>query len=98
MSEDFDHGENVFLSFLYQPDLYLFHQKKPPSTSKNSKFAYQLSVSDIIYHVLNNPSIVKHMYFGPSIDSETKTEYWHGTLWGESPLFGEDQITILGGM
>jgi len=36
----------------------------------------------------------KHMYFGPGIDSETRTEYWHGTLWGESPLFGEDQITI----
>jgi hypothetical protein len=72
--------------------------KKTPSTSKSSKFAYQLSVRDIIYHVLNNPSMVKHMYFGPGVDSETKTEYWHGTLWGESPLFGEDQITILGGM
>ena len=68
--------------------------KKTPSTSKNSKIAYQLSVSDIIYHVLNNPSMFKHMYFGPGIDSETRTEYWHGTLWGESPLFGEDQIII----
>ena len=36
----------------------------------------------------------KHMYFGPGIDSETRTEYWHGTLWRESPLFGKDQITI----
>ena len=71
--------------------------KKTPSTSKDSKIAYQLSVSDIIYYVLNNPSMIKHMYFGPGIDSETKSEYWHGTLWGESPLFGEDKITISGG-
>ena len=39
----------------------------------------------------------KHMYFGSSIDSETKSEYWHGALWEESPLFGENQITILEG-
>ena len=71
--------------------------KKTPSTSKDSKIAYQLSVGDIIYYVLNNPSTFKHMYFGPGIDSETKSEYWHGTLWGESPLFGKDQIIISGG-
>src|SRR6266487_5556855 len=71
--------------------------KKTPSTSKDSKIAYQLSVSDIIYYVLNNPSMFKHMYFGSGIDSETKSEYWHGALWGESPLFGENQITILEG-
>ena len=38
------------------------------------------------------------MYFGPGIDSETKSEHWHGTLWGESPLFGDDQIKILEGI
>jgi hypothetical protein len=68
--------------------------KKTPSTSKSSKKAYQLSISDIIWHVLNNPSLFKHMYFGPGVNSEVKSEYWHGTLWGESPLFGEDQIII----
>ena len=97
MSEDFGHGDNVFLFFLYQQGLYPFHQKKTLSTSKDSKIAYQLSVSDIIYYVLNNPSMFKHMYFGSGIDSETKSEYWHGALWGESPLFGENQITILEG-
>ena len=71
--------------------------KKTPSTSKDSKIAYQLSVSDIIYYVLNNPSIFKHMYFSSGIDFETKSEYWHGALWEESPLFGENQITILEG-
>ena len=68
--------------------------KKTPSTSKSSKMAYQLSISGIIWHVLNNPSLFKHMYFGPGVNSEVKSEYWHGTLWGESPLFGKDQIII----
>ena len=68
--------------------------KKTPSTSKDSKMAYQLSISDIIWHVLNNPSLSKDMYFGPGVDSETKSEYWHGTLWAESPLFGQAQLMI----
>ena len=68
--------------------------KKTPSTSKNSKMSYQLSISDIIWHVLNNPSLMKHMYFGPGIDSETKSEYWHGELWGESPFYGQEKIII----
>jgi len=71
--------------------------KKTPSTSKDSKIAYQLSINDIIWHVLNNPSLTRNMYFGPGVDSETKSEYWHGTLWAESPLFGEEQLTILQG-
>ena len=71
--------------------------KKTPSTSKNSKMAYQLSINDIIWYVLNNPSLMKHMYFGPGIDSEIKSEYWHGTLWGESPFFGEEEVIIFEG-
>ena len=71
--------------------------KNTPSTSKDSKMAYQLSISDIIWNVLNNPSLFKEMYFGPGIDSETKSEYWHGTLWAESPLFGQEQLMISGG-
>ncbi|UZO17889.1 uncharacterized protein OCT59_009221 [Rhizophagus irregularis] len=30
----------------------------------------------------------------PGVNSETKLEYWHGTLWGESPLFGQHEIII----
>lgn len=71
--------------------------KKTQSTSKDSKMAYQLSISDIIWYVLNNPSLFKDMYFGPGVDSETKSEYWHGTLWAESPLFGQEQLIISGG-
>ncbi|GET56945.1 hypothetical protein GLOIN_2v1790940 [Rhizophagus irregularis DAOM 181602=DAOM 197198] len=35
-----------------------------------------------------------HMYFGPGINSEEKSEFWHGNLWGESPLFGQHEILI----
>ncbi|RGB37593.1 hypothetical protein C1646_756662 [Rhizophagus diaphanus] len=70
--------------------------KKTPSISKSIKNAYQLSIRDIIWYVLNNPLILKHMYFGPGIDFEIKSEYWHDTLWRESPLFGNDQIKISG--
>ncbi|CAB4398402.1 unnamed protein product [Rhizophagus irregularis] len=68
--------------------------KKTPSTSRDSKLSYQLSISDIIWRVLNNPMLIKHMYFRPNVNSETKSEYWHGTLWGESPLFGQHEIII----
>ena len=34
------------------------------------------------------------MYFGPSINSEEKSEFWHGNLWGEFPLFGQHEILI----
>ncbi|GET55957.1 hypothetical protein GLOIN_2v1790940 [Rhizophagus irregularis DAOM 181602=DAOM 197198] len=68
--------------------------KKTPSTSRGSKLSYQLSISEIIWRVLNNPMLMKHMYFGPGINSEEKSEFWHGNLWGESPLFGQHEILI----
>jgi hypothetical protein len=68
--------------------------KKTPSTSRGSKLSYQLSISEIIWRVLNNPTLMKHMYFGPGIDSKKKSEFWHGNLWGESPLFGQHEILI----
>ncbi|GES87758.1 hypothetical protein GLOIN_2v1790377 [Rhizophagus clarus] len=73
-----------------------FHQKKTPSTLKDSKMAYQLSISDIIWNVLNNPSLLKEMYFSAGVDSKIKSEYWHSTLWAESPLFGQEQLMISG--
>ncbi|CAB4400348.1 unnamed protein product [Rhizophagus irregularis] len=68
--------------------------KKTPSTSRGSKLSYQLSISEIIWRVLNNPMLKKHIYFGPGINSEEKSEFWHGNLWGESPLFGQHEILI----
>ncbi|GBC42021.2 hypothetical protein GLOIN_2v1479904 [Rhizophagus irregularis DAOM 181602=DAOM 197198] len=65
-----------------------------PQFKPTHVLSYQLSISDIIWRVLNNPMLMKHMYFGPGVNSETKSEYWHGTLWGESPLFGQHEIII----
>ncbi|RGB23882.1 hypothetical protein C1646_773862 [Rhizophagus diaphanus] len=61
--------------------------KKMPLTSSESKMTYYLSINDIIWHVLNNPAIMNHMYFSPGIEANVKSEFWHGTLWAESPLF-----------
>jgi hypothetical protein len=34
------------------------------------------------------------MYFGPGQEVINKSEYWHGNLWAESPLFGQESITV----
>src|SRR5581483_1012806 len=69
-------------------------QKKTPSTSKGIKLSYYLSISDIILNILNDPLLYKTLYFGPGMEVEMKKEYWHGDLWAESPLFGQDTIII----
>ena len=73
-------------------------QKKTPFTSKRIKLLYYLSIYDIIWNVLNNSLLYGTLYFGPGIEVEAKKEYWHGDLWAESPLFGQDRITINGGI
>ena len=73
-------------------------RKKTPSTSKGTKNSYYLSIADIIWNVLNNPVLYDTLYFGPGIEVETKKEFWHGDLWAESPLFGQDKIIIKRGM
>ncbi|GES95935.1 hypothetical protein GLOIN_2v1790377 [Rhizophagus clarus] len=67
-----------------------------PEFNRDHIMAYQLSISDIIWNVLNNPSLLKEMYFGTGVDLKTKSEYWYGTLWAESPLFGQEQLMISG--
>ena len=71
--------------------------KKTPSTSRETKPCYFLSIHDIIQNILNNPSLYNMLYFGPGIEAEEKKEYWHGDLWAESPLFGQNKIIINGG-
>ncbi|GES94412.1 hypothetical protein GLOIN_2v1790940 [Rhizophagus clarus] len=52
-----------------------------PEFNRDHIMAYQLSISDIIWNVLNNPSLLKEMYFGADVDSKTKSEYWHGEIY-----------------
>ena len=61
--------------------------KKTSSKSKDFKDSYYLSIKDIIWHVLNNPFLMKHMYFGPGQEVINKSEYWYNNLWVELLLF-----------
>ncbi|PKB92896.1 hypothetical protein RhiirA5_443008 [Rhizophagus irregularis] len=70
------------------------NRKKTPFTSKEIKPSYYLSITDIIWNILNNLTLYDTLYFGLGIESETKKEYWYGDLWAESPLFGQDKIII----
>ncbi|GES92058.1 hypothetical protein GLOIN_2v1790377 [Rhizophagus clarus] len=56
--------------------------------------AYEDLVDIIMRPEFNRDHI--EMYFGADVDSKTKSEYWHGTLWVESPLFGQEQLMISG--
>jgi hypothetical protein len=70
---------------------------KTSSKSNKIKKCYYLSIKDIIWNILNNPSLMQHMYFGPGQEVTHKSEYWHGNLWSESPLYGQNSITINNG-
>ncbi|KAF0559567.1 serine/threonine protein kinase [Gigaspora margarita] len=50
---------------------------KTSSKSNKIKKCYYLSIKDIIWNVLNNPSLMRHMYFGPGQEVTYKLEYWH---------------------
>ena len=67
---------------------------KTPSTSTLFKDAYTIFVTEHIRRVLGNGNLRSQMYFGPGIEAETKSEFWHGNIWQESPLFGQSSIWI----
>jgi len=54
--------------------------KHTPSTLASVKPAFTFSLYEIIWLVLNNPSIVSKMYFGPGISVQEKSEIWHGDI------------------
>lgn len=67
---------------------------KTPSTSTPFKNAYTISVTEHIRRVLSNKELRSQMYFGPGIEADIKSEFWHGDIWQESPLFGQSSIQI----
>jgi hypothetical protein len=71
--------------------------KNTPSKTLPLKEAYSFSIKDHIDHIINNPTLMPKMYFGPGIEKNENTELWHGSLWKESPLFGETSIVINNG-
>ncbi|CAB4425905.1 unnamed protein product [Rhizophagus irregularis] len=68
--------------------------KKTPSTSKNIGESYYLSITDIIRHILNNPSLFNKLYFGSGQEVTENKELWYGNIWKESARFGQASITI----
>ncbi len=72
--------------------------KHTPSTLASVKPAFTFSLHEIILRVLNNLSIVSHMYFGPGISVQERSEIWHGDIWKTSPLFGQESLNIEEGM
>ena len=71
--------------------------KKTPFTSKNIGEAYYLSISDILWHILNNPSLFNTMYFGSGQEMEKSKELWHGNIWKESARFGQASVMVAQG-
>ncbi|UZO26272.1 uncharacterized protein OCT59_018510 [Rhizophagus irregularis] len=67
---------------------------KTQSTSQPTREAYPVSLIDTLTKILSNPSLVSKMYNGPGIEIENKSEFWHGELWQQSPLFGAHSIII----
>lgn len=68
------------------------------STSENFKECFTYSILDHIQRILNNPSIYPKLYFGPGVESEEKSELWHGQLWKESPIFGVTTYKVENGI
>jgi hypothetical protein len=70
------------------------NKEKTSSNSQPTKMAYSISIIDHIREILNNSQIAPRLYFGPGIETDKKSEFWHGTIWQESPLFGKTSIII----
>jgi hypothetical protein len=64
------------------------------STEKVDSYCY--SIKDILHRALSTTSLASAMYFGPAVKVRKPKEFWHGTLWRQSPLFGEDLATVRG--
>ncbi|CAG8755956.1 13718_t:CDS:2, partial [Ambispora leptoticha] len=67
---------------------------KSPSKSLSFKNAYTLSIIDHIQQVLKNLKLFSKMYFGPGVEGEERKEFWHGSIWSESPLFSDDTLKV----
>ena len=53
-----------------------------------------MSITDIICHILNNPSLFSNLYFELRQEVKESKELWHEDIWKESARFGQASITI----
>lgn len=70
--------------------------KAPIKTTNEIIEVHDYSIKDILHRALSTPSLVSAMYFGPAVKVKKPKEFWHGTLWRQSPLFGEDMVNVDG--
>ncbi|CAG8469584.1 1011_t:CDS:2 [Scutellospora calospora] len=73
-------------------------QAKAPSILVSTKKAFTISPLAHLEYILNNPTIMPKLYFGPGVLREEKSEFWHGNLWQDSPFFGEHEIRCNNGV
>ena len=52
-------------------------EQKVPSTFSSTKKAFVISPLAHLERVLNNPTLVSKMYFGPGVAKKEKSEFWH---------------------
>lgn len=84
------------------PTLPIYTQKLPIDkghshvTKDISSSAYHHSIGDIVHRILSTPSLWKDLYFGPGMKVANSSEFWHGTLWRESTLFGANSVCANG--
>jgi len=69
--------------------------KKGRSNEKTAP-VYTHSLMDLLHRILSTPSIMSRMYFGPGVRVHEPMEFWQGTLWMESSLFGVSEIVVKG--
>ena len=74
------------------------NKEKVPSNSQFTKITYSISILDYISTILKNTQISPLLYFGPGIENDQKSEFWHGKIWQESSLFGITNIKYNKGM
>ena len=53
---------------------------KTPSTSTPFKDVYTISITEHIKRVLSNKNLFSQMYFGPGVEADEKSEFWHGNI------------------
>ena len=61
-------------------------------SSSTTEPTYSYNVSDIVLRVLSTPYLRDHMHFGPGLKVSKPREFYHGLLWHESPMFGDENI------
>ncbi|RHZ52785.1 hypothetical protein Glove_457g98 [Diversispora epigaea] len=57
------------------------NKEKVLSNSQFTKIAYSISILDHISTILKNTQISPLLYFGPGIENDQKSEFWHEKIW-----------------